>query len=187
MSTRFDLIDTPLAGLRVLQRKPLGDARGYLERLYCAEELQALVPDKAISQINHTLTANQGTVRGMHFQRPPSAEIKFVSCLRGEVFDVAVDLRDNSPTFLHWHAEVLSADNHKTLVIPEGFAHGFQTLSDDCEMLYFHTAAYARDAEGGLNAEDPRLAIQWPLPVVGLSPRDAEHPLLNDGFAGIKR
>jgi len=186
MSTRFDLLDTPLAGLRVLRRKPLGDTRGYLERLYCAEELQPLVPDKTISQINHTLTANQGTVRGMHFQRPPSAEIKFVSCLRGEVFDVAVDLRDNSPTFLHWHAEVLSADNHKTLVIPEGFAHGFQTLSDDCEMLYFHTAAYDRDAEGGLNAGDPRLAIQWPLPVVGLSPRDTDHPLLNDDFAGIK-
>jgi dTDP-4-dehydrorhamnose 3,5-epimerase len=185
MSTRFEILDTPLSGLRVLQRKPIGDSRGYLERLFCIEELQALAPGRHIAQINHTLTASRGTVRGMHFQRPPYAEIKFVSCLRGEVFDVAVDLRDNSPTFLRWHAEVLSAYNHQTLVIPEGFAHGFQTLTDDCEMLYFHTAAYHPGAEGGLNAQDPRLAIQWPLPVAGLSPRDAAHPLLDNSFTGM--
>lgn len=185
MSARFDILETPLSGLRILQRKPIGDNRGYLERLFCSEELQALAAGRHIAQINHTLTASNGTVRGMHFQRPPHAEIKFVSCLRGEVFDVAVDLRDNSPTFLCWHAEVLSADNHRTLVIPEGFAHGFQTLTDDCEMLYFHTAAYQPGAEGGLNAQDPRLAIQWPLPVVGLSPRDSAHPLLGEGFTGV--
>lgn len=186
MKSRFDIVETPIAGLRVVQRKPIGDSRGYLERLFCAEELHTLASGKPIVQINHTLTASRATVRGMHFQRPPYAEIKFVSCLHGEVFDVAVDLRDNSPTFLHWHAEVLSADNHKTLLLPQGFAHGFQTLSDDCEMLYFHTAAYAPEAEGGLNILDPRLAINWPLPVTGLSPRDAEHPLLNDDFAGLK-
>jgi len=185
MSARFDILDTPLPGLRVLQRKLIGDSRGYLERLFCAEELQALVPGKHIAQINHTFTASRGTVRGMHFQRPPHAEIKFVNCLRGEVFDIAVDLRHNSPTFLRWHAELLSADNHKTLVIPEGFAHGFQTLTDDCEMLYFHTAAYQAGAEGGLNAQDPWLAIQWPLPVTGLSPRDAGHPLLDNDFTGV--
>lgn len=185
MSTRFEIFDTPLTDLCVLQRKPVGDSRGYLERLFCAEELQALASGRHIAQINHTLTASHGTVRGMHFQRPPHAEIKFVSCLRGEVFDVAVDLRHNSPTFLRWHAEVLSADNHKSLVIPEGFAHGFQTLTDDCEMLYFHTAAYRPGAEGGLNAQDPRLAIQWPLPVSVLSPRDAAHPLLADDFTGV--
>lgn len=185
MSARFDILDTPLPGLRVLQRKPIGDSRGYLERLYCSAELQTLAPGKVIAQINHTLTANRGTVRGMHFQRPPHAEIKFVSCLRGEIFDVAVDLRHNSPTFLRWHAELLSADNHRTLVIPEGFAHGFQTLTDDCEMLYFHTAAFQPGAEGGLNAQDARLAIQWPLPVAGLSPRDVAHPLLDDRFVGM--
>jgi len=185
MSTRFDILDTPLPGLLVLQRKPIGDSRGYLERLYCTEELQALAPGKHIAQINHTLTANRGTVRGMHFQRPPHTEIKFVSCLRGEIFDVAVDLRYNSPTLLRWHAELLSADNHKTLVIPEGFAHGFQTLTDECEMLYFHTAAYQHEAETGLNAQDPRLAIQWPFPVSGLSPRDAAHSLLGDDFTGV--
>lgn len=185
MSSRFDILDTPLSGLRVLQRKPIGDSRGFLERLFCAEELQALVPGKHIAQINHTLTTSRGTVRGLHFQHPPHAETKFVSCLRGEVLDVAVDLRHNSRTFLRWHAELLSDDNHKTLVIPEGFAHGFQTLSEDCEMLYFHTVAYQPSVEGGLNVQDPRLAIEWPLPVAGLSPRDAAHALLDDSFTGV--
>jgi dTDP-4-dehydrorhamnose 3,5-epimerase len=185
MTARFEIIDTPLAGLRVLQRKPLGDSRGFLERMYCTEELQALLPGKYIVQINHTLTAQQGTVRGMHYQLPPHAETKLVSCLRGEVFDVAVDLRAGSPTFLQWHAEILSAGNHKTLVIPEGFAHGFQTLSEDCEMLYFHTTAYHPAAERGLSSTDPRLAIAWPLPVHGQSPRDLAHALIDASYTGV--
>ena len=185
MTARFDILPTPLADLRMLQRKPLGDSRGYLERLFCLQELAEILDERHIVQINHTLTASRGTVRGMHFQRPPHAETKFVSCLRGEVFDVAVDLRRGSPTFLLWHGEILSTDNHKTLVIPEGFAHGFQTLCDDCEMLYFHTAAYNALAEDGLNAQDPRLAINWPLRVQGQSTRDANHPMLNTDFAGI--
>lgn len=185
MSSRFDILDTPLAGLKLLQRKPIGDTRGYLERLFCQEEFQSLIPDRKIMQINHTLTATRGTVRGMHFQYPPHAENKIVSCLLGEVFDVAVDLRQNSPTFLHWHAETLSAENHRSLLIPEGYAHGFQSLTDNCEMLYFHTASYHAEAEGGLNPIDPRLAISWPLRMAELSPRDAGHPLLNSDFAGI--
>lgn len=185
MSKRFDILDLPIQGLRLLQRKPIGDDRGYLERMFCTEELKSLIPEKNIVQINRTLTVKRGTVRGMHFQHPPHAEIKFVSCLRGEVFDVAVDLRRGSPTFLHWHAEILSAGNHKTLVIPEGFAHGFQTLTKDCEMLYLHTAAYRSEAEGGLNARDPRLAIQWPLPIAEQSARDAGHPLISEDFDGV--
>ncbi len=185
MSDRFEILATTLLGLRIMQRNPIGDSRGYLERVFCADELLQLTAGKHIAQINHTMTASRGTVRGMHFQHPPHAEIKFVSCLRGEVFDVAVDLRDNSPTFLHWHAEVLSAVNHKTLVIPEGFAHGFQTLTNDCEMLYLHTAAHQLGAEGGLAAQDPQLAIHWPLPVSALSSRDSDHPLLDKSFTGI--
>ena len=122
----------------------------------------------------------------MHFQFPPHAEMKLVTCLRGEVFDVAVDLRQNSPTCLKWHAARLSADNHKTLVIPEGFAHGFQTLTDECEMLYFHTAAYQPDAEGGLNALDPAFSIDWPLPITERSARDQAHASLTAGFTGLK-
>jgi dTDP-4-dehydrorhamnose 3,5-epimerase len=185
MSARFERFDTPIAGLCVLQRRPIGDRRGYLERLYCAEELGALVAGRRIEQINHTLTTGRGTVRGLHFQHPPHAETKFVHCLRGEVFDVAVDLRSGSPTFLHWHAELLSADNHRTFVIPEGCAHGFQALTDECELLYFHTAAYHPGAEGGLHAQDARLGIDWPLPVAGLSPRDAAHPALDAAFRGV--
>jgi dTDP-4-dehydrorhamnose 3,5-epimerase len=185
MSARFDILSTPLPGLYVAQRKPLGDSRGYLERMFCAEELETLLAGKCIAQINHTLTATRGTVRGLHFQYPPHAETKFVSCLRGEVFDVAVDLRRESPTFLHWHGEILSADNHRSLVIPEGFAHSFQTLTDDCEMLYFHTASHKPEAEGGVHAQDPRLAIHWPLPVQNLSARDAAHPLIDEHYLGV--
>ena len=126
---RFRIQSTPLSGLQVITRQMLGDHRGFLSRLFCADELAQAGWTKPIAQINHTYTAKKGTVRGMHFQHPPHAEMKLVSCIRGEVWDVAVDLRANSPTFLHWHAEVLSADNHKALLIPEGFAHGFQTLS----------------------------------------------------------
>lgn len=185
MSNRFDILDTPLEGLKIIQRKPIGDHRGCLERLFCVEEMKALVLDKSIAQINHTLTARRGTVRGLHYQYPPHAETKFVSCLRGEVFDVAVDLRRDSPTFLHWNAEILSASNHKTFAIQEGFAHGFQTLTEECEMLYFHTATYQPGAEGGLNVKDPRLAIQWPLAITELSKRDAAHPMLTRDFQGV--
>ncbi len=150
MSGRFEIFETPITGLKVLQRSPIGDARGYLERMFCASELAWLSPRAGnIVQINHTVTARCGTIRGLHFQHPPHSEEKFVSCLQGEVFDVAVDLRRGSPTFLSWHAEVLSAGNHKTMFIPEGFAHGFQTLTPDCGMLYFHTAFHRPDAEGG--------------------------------------
>lgn len=182
---RFSLIDTPIAGLRLLQRHPIGDERGYLERLFCTQDLQAIIGQRSILQINHTLTAKAGTVRGLHFQHPPHAEMKLVTCLRGEVFDVAVDLRQDSPTYLHWHAEHLSADNHRTLAIPEGFAHGFQTLTADCELLYLHTAAYQPDAEDGLNALDPKLAIDWPLPISDRSVRDQAQALITAAFTGL--
>lgn len=185
MSQRFDLFDTPLTGLKLIQRKPMGDSRGYLERMFCVDELRPLLSNRTIVQINHTLTEKRGTVRGLHYQSPPHAETKFVSCLRGEVFDVAVDVRRDSPTFLNWYGEILSADNHKALAIPEGFAHGFQTLTEGCEMLYFHTASYQPEAEGGLNVKDPRLAIQWPQVIAELSKRDAALPLLTDDFQGV--
>jgi dTDP-4-dehydrorhamnose 3,5-epimerase len=122
----------------------------------------------------------------MHFQLPPHAEMKLVSCMRGRVFDVVVDLRHGSPTFLQWHGEELSAESGRTLCIPEGFAHGFQTLTDDCEMLYLHTAAYEAAAERGVSPVDPRVAIRWPLPIAQLSERDAGHAPLADDYAGIR-
>ncbi len=184
MASRFESTDTPIKGLTLLQRRPMGDHRGYLVRMFCQQELDEWIPGTTVVQINHTFTARRGTLRGMHFQFPPHAETKLVSCLRGKVFDVAVDLRRTSATFLQWHGEVLSAENHRTLVIPEGFAHGFQSLEDDCEMLYFHTAFFRAEAEGGLNATDPRLDITWPLPITERSARDSGHPMVDDNFTG---
>ena len=131
------------------------------------------------------MTREPGTVRGMHFQLPPSAETKLIRCLRGRVFDVAVDLRRDSPTFLKWSGHELSATNAHLLVIPEGFAHGFQVLEPDSELLYLHTAFYDPAHEGGLSPADPMLAIRWPLPVNGLSDRDRNHPQLTADYRGI--
>ena len=185
MLSRFAVTDLPLAGLKLVERQRLGDARGFLSRLFCAEELGAAGWKQPIVQINHTHTARCGTVRGVHFQCPPHAEMKLVSCIRGEVWDVAIDVRAGSETLLHWHAERLSADNGRALLIPEGFAHGFQALTNDVELLYCHSAAYTATAEAGLNAKDPKLAIPWPLQITELSSRDARHPMLNEQFAGV--
>ena len=182
----FDITATPLAGLVVVQRPHRDDARGFFSRLFCAQELVAIGFAAPVAQVNHTLTLHCGAVRGLHFQHPPHAEDKFVSCLRGEVFDVAVDLRRGSPTFLRWHAQVLSAANRTSLFIPQGFAHGFQALAPDCELLYLHSKPYAAEAEGALNARDPALAIAWPLPITDLSERDARHPCIDASFTGIE-
>lgn len=185
MSRRFEFQDTPLEGLQILQRQPLADNRGYLERMFCSAELGPLLSNKNIVQINHTMTHKRGAVRGLHFQYPPHADTKFISCLRGEVFDIAVDLRADSPTFLKWHATILSAAMHNTFVIPEGFAHGYQTLTAECEMLYLHTASYQPSVEGGVNIKDPQLAIDLPLPITELAERDANYPMLKADYPGV--
>lgn len=182
---RFDVTDTPLADLKVVERQCFGDSRGFFSRLFCAEELEAIGWIKPIAQINHTYTQKKGTVRGMHYQRPPYAEMKLVTCLRGEVFDVGVDLRSGSPTFLQWAGVHLSAANHRALLIPEGFAHGFQTLTDDVEMLYCHSAAYVPSSEEGINPQDARLAIAWPLLITELSQRDTGHAAITETYAGV--
>src|SRR4051812_25753964 len=162
---RFGIRATPLDGLFVVEREIRADARGHLSRIYSAEELAAVGWEKPIAQINQTVTRSRGTVRGLHFQLPPHAEMKLVTCLRGAVWDVAVDLRAGSPTFMRWHAEELSADNRRAMLIPEGFAHGLQSLTDDAELLYCHSAAYAPHAEAGLHPQDPAVAVAWPLPI----------------------
>lgn len=182
---RFDCIDTQLLGLKVVQRKPIEDARGFLSRFFCAEEFNEFGFTKPINQINHTLTRHKGAVRGMHYQKPPYAEIKLVSCLKGEVFDVAVDLRKNSPTFLHWHGELLSENNQRSLLIPEGFAHGFQTLTEACELIYLHSAPYVKEAEAALNVTDPKLGIAWPLRFTEISERDRLHPMIKLDCEGV--
>jgi dTDP-4-dehydrorhamnose 3,5-epimerase len=184
--SRFTVTDTALIGLKVLHRQVMGDARGFLSRVFCAQELKDSGWHGPIAQINHTLTQRTGTVRGMHYQRPPHAEMKLVSCLRGAVLDVAVDLRADSPTFLRWHAQTLSAENHESLLIPQGFAHGFQTLTDDTEMLYCHSAPYVPAADAGLNPFDARLAIAWPLKVSVLSDKDGNQAMIPQSFEGVR-
>ncbi len=181
----MDLESTPLEGVHVLHRKLISDSRGFLERIYCQKTLSGVLLNRTIRQINHTLTQGEGTVRGLHFQFPPHAEMKIVSCLRGEIFDVVVDIRRNSPTFLMYYAVILSEKNFLSLVMPEGCAHGFQVLSPECEMVYLHTADYEPSSEGGLNALDKRLAIDWPRPIINRSERDIRHAMLDENFLGL--
>lgn len=184
-SGRFFAHDTAITCLRSVRRVPHEDSRGSLERLYCPELFTELGVHGPIRQINRSITLHRGTLRGLHFQHPPHGETKFVQCLRGAVFDVAVDLRRGSPTLLHWHGQILSAANGTGLLIPEGFAHGMQTLEDDTELLYLHTADFVPQAEDGLDPFDPRLNIRWPLPATHLSERDRNHAHLAPDFAGL--
>lgn len=179
MASRFEIIQTPLHGVKVLKRLPSRDNRGLLERLYCTEELSDIVGERKIAQVNHTLTASKGAVRGLHFQKKPKSEMKFISCIRGRVFDVAVDLRRSSSTYLKWHAEVLSESNFLTMVIPEGVAHGFQALTENCELIYLHTAIYTPSLEGGIHPNDPQVGIKWPLTIELLSNRDNSLPTID--------
>ena len=181
----FKIDDTPLVGLKLVQRERRTDSRGFLSRIFCADELAAAGWTAPIAQINHTFTGRAGTVRGLHYQRPPHAEIKLVTCLSGAVWDVVVDLRAGSPTFLRWHAVSLSVENGAALLIPAGFAHGFQSLADDVALLYCHSTGHAAQAEAGLNPMDKRLGVNWPLPVIGLSERDMGHAAITDQFNGV--
>ncbi len=185
MDPRLIASDTPLSGLVVLDRLVRSDRRGQIERVYCDRELKPWLGLETIKQANVTMTVQRGAVRGMHMQAPPFAEDKIVTCLAGKVWDVAVDLRRGSSTLFSWHSEVLSGEGHRSLLIPRGFAHGFQALTDDCMMLYFHTAAHSPEAEIGFDALDPRLDIRWPEPITDRSPRDLSHRRIDRGFHGV--
>lgn len=182
----MELRTTGIAGVMVASTTPFTDQRGSFARLFCTRELAPAFGARSIVQANLSRTASVGAVRGMHCQHPPSAEMKLVRCLRGRVWDVALDLRAGSPTFLHWHAEELSAANANMLIIPEGCAHGFQVLEADSELLYLHSAAYDPAAEAGFAHDDPRFSIAWPLAVTDLSERDRRHPRLTSQFTGIE-
>lgn len=184
-SGRFEISSTPLDNLYLLQRKVLGDQRGYFQRMFCATDLAELGWHEPIAQVNHTYTAVKGSIRGMHLQLPPSAEMKLITCMKGEVWDVALDLRADSATFLQWHAVLLSQANQRSYLIPAGFAHGFQTMSDEVEMLYCHSKPYAPADEMGLNPFDGRLAIKWPLGVTEMSDKDRNWPMLSKEFQGV--
>lgn len=159
-----------------------GDDRGWFMRTYCKEQFKTIGHYKEWVQMNHSYTSRKGVVRGMHFQHPPHAEIKLVRCVQGSVFDVVVDLRSSSATFLKWFGIELSATNKKMMYIPEGFAHGFQTLSDDVELIYLHSEKYMPVSEGGLRYNDPRIGIQWPEVITQVSERDQSFSAISENF-----
>lgn len=176
---------TKLAGSYIIDLMPVSDDRGWFARFYCKLEFAQIGHDKEWVQLNHSVSYEKGTIRGMHFQLPPFREIKMVRCIAGAVFDVIVDVRKDSPTFLQWIGVELSAANKKMLYIPEGFAHGFQTLTTNTELIYHHTEYYTPGAEGGLKYNDPALKIEWPLLVTVLSARDNGHAYISEEFKGI--
>jgi dTDP-4-dehydrorhamnose 3,5-epimerase len=177
--------ETPLKGAFIIELKPFTDDRGWFARTFCKDEFQAIGHDQEFVQFNHSSTQKKGTIRGMHYQLPPFSEIKLIRCIRGRVYDVIIDIRENSSTFLRCFPVELSEDNMLSLYIPQGFAHGFQTMEDNTQLLYHHTAFYAPGHEAGLRYNDPALGINWPLPVTVITEKDHHHSLLNNSFKGI--
>ena len=179
---------TPISiqGAYLIQLSPAADDRGSFSRLFCNKELETIGHTKNIVQVNHSITKQAGTVRGMHFQQAPHSEIKMIRCLRGKVFDVLVDLREGSATFLQWYGIELSPAMYQMIYIPKGCAHGFQALENDSELIYFHSDFYNAESESAVRFDDPMLSIKWPLTPVNISERDKNHSLLNKSFSGIE-
>lgn len=180
-----NIFETALPGAFVASSRPICDHRGQFARLFDRDILSEIHADRMIVQINQSLTKAVGAVRGMHFQRAPHLEAKWVRCIRGRVFDVAVDLRRGSPTFLQHVSVELSEEAANAFFIPEGCAHGFQVIEPASELLYLHTQSYEPSAEGGVRWDDPLLAIEWPRPATDISQRDRSHPLLTHDFEGL--
>lgn len=181
----MNIKETPIAGVFQIETPSVVDHRGSFTRWFCMKQLSPVLGNRTLAQINNSRSIEAGTVRGLHFQRPPNAEMKIVRCIRGRVLDVAVDLREGSPTFLKYFGAELSPENNLMLAVPEGFAHGYQSLEPNSELLYFNTAFYEPSNEGAVNPNDPAVAIDWPLPVVNLSPRDSSTPFLTSDFKGL--
>ena len=170
----------PLKGAYTIDMEKYGDDRGFFARYWCQNEFSKIGLDPNIVQINNSMSKNKGTLRGLHFQRPPRAETKIVRCIHGAVWDVVVDLRVDSSTFGNWFGTELTAENRTMMYVPKGFAHGFQTLVDNVELLYLHSEFYSKEDEGGLLYNDEDVAIDWPLPIPEISERDKSHPLLHE-------
>ena len=176
---------TEINGVSLIELSSFQDERGSFTRWYCEEVLKDILGGRKVVQANHSTTASVGAIRGLHFQHAPYAETKLIRCIRGAVFDVVVDLRANSETYLQVFSVELREGDDRLLKVPEGCAHGFQVLECDSELLYLHTQPYAPAFEGGLRYNDPAVAIEWPLAVVDVSDRDLNHPLIDDQFSGV--
>lgn len=178
-------INTSIAGLHLIQLLKIEDDRGLFARTFCKKEFSQIGFNKDFVQYNHSFNKKKGTIRGMHFQHPPFAETKLIRCVQGVVYDVAVDMRKGSPTFLQHYGVELSAENFLSILIPEGFAHGFQTLEDNSSLIYHHTEYYNSIADGGICFDDPAINIQWKLPAVMISEKDKSYEPINNNFKGI--
>lgn len=184
--SRFTFTPTPLEGVYVIEPKPIRDDRGYFERYFCTQDFAEIGLQKPIVQINHSYTKGVGSIRGLHYQTPPYCETKIVRCLKGSIYDVAVDIREDSPTFLQYFGIGLSEENGKYLYIPEGFAHAFQILAEEAEVLYLVTNSFNPASDSVINALDSKIAINWKLPVGNMSEKDRNAPFVSQDFQGIK-
>ena len=178
-----EFIPTSIAGLMKIRHDVRSDARGSFKRQYCEREFAGAGLNSHWLQVNHSVTLGRGSIRGMHFQHPPAAEAKLVSCPFGRAFDVAVDLRRGSATYLRWFAAEI--DDTTSLYLPEGCAHGFQALTDEVHLIYQHSSYYTSEAEGGVRFDDPAFAIEWPLPPATISDRDRSFALIDNDFEGV--
>ena len=176
---------TPIDGLYVIDPKVISDHRGWFTRTFCKEEFKSIGFDQEWVQMNHSFTNNKGALRGMHFQVSPYREIKLIRCIAGAVWDVAIDLRQDSKTFLKWFGIELNAENKKMVYLPQGFAHGFQALKENSELVYHHSEYYKPGFEGGIRFDDPVINIGWPLPISDISDRDLSYHPLSGNFKGI--
>jgi dTDP-4-dehydrorhamnose 3,5-epimerase len=179
-------IKTPLKGLYVIKLDPFKDERGLFARTFCKEEFKKINHSKEFVQFNYSLTISKGSIRGLHYQVPPSSEIKLIRCIRGKVFDVTVDIRKNSPTFLDYFGVELSEDNMKMIYVPECFAHGFQTLEPNSQLVYHHSNYFNPADERGIRYDDPLIDIKWPMTPSSMSEKDKNYDFLDSQFAGIK-
>ena len=182
----MQFIETPLPGLYLINYTKFEDERGFFARTFCKKEFSQIGFDKDLVQLNHSFNIKKGTLRGLHYQKLPFSESKLIRCIQGRVFDVAVDIRQHSPTYLQYFSIELSADNMSAIFIPNGFAHGFQTLEENSSLIYHHSEYYTPEADAGLRYNDPGINIKWPLPIVNLSVKDQQYPFLDVNFKAIE-
>ena len=176
---------TKLKGAYTIDVQPFQDKRGFFTRTFCENEFGVQNLVQHFVQANHSGTHGKGVIRGMHFQHSPFCEVKLVKCVQGSIFDVIIDVREGSPTFLQWFGTELSAENKRMMYVPEGFAHGFQSLTDYSEITYMVSSFYNKESEAGVKYNDPKVNIEWPLPVSLVSDKDNSIPAIDDSFSGV--
>ena len=178
-------IETAIKGAYILKKRKIIDNRGNFSRFFSTDEFSDIGIEFQVNTVNYSFTKKFGTFRGLHYQSPPHTEIKIVSCIQGKIIDFCLDIRKDSSSFLSHHSEILSEQNNKSLIIPHGCAHGFQTLTDNCKILYLHSSPYVAEAERGLNIYDKKINIDLPINISEISERDRNLNFINDDFSGV--